>query len=58
MSCILVIDDEENIRNLYRAVLESEGYQVHAAEDGVVGLRLFQERVFDLVITDIVMPEK
>ncbi len=58
MSRILVIDDEENIRNLYRTVLEREGYEVHTAEDGAVGLRLFQEHAFDLVMTDIVMPEK
>jgi DNA-binding response OmpR family regulator len=58
MPRILVIDDEEGIRHLYRAVLESEGYEVHTAEDGAAGLRLFGERSFDLVITDIVMPEK
>jgi DNA-binding NtrC family response regulator len=55
---ILVIDDEESIRNLYRTVLEREGYEVHTAENGVAGLRVVQEHAFDLFITDIFMPEK
>ncbi len=58
MSCILVIDDDEAIRHLYSEVLEREGYEVHTAEDGAVGIRLFEEHFFDLVVTDIVMPEK
>jgi DNA-binding response OmpR family regulator len=57
MPKILVIDDEETIRNLVSGFLTSVGYDVTTAEDGDEGLRLFHESAFDLVITDLVMPK-
>jgi two-component system response regulator (stage 0 sporulation protein F) len=57
MARILVIDDQEPIRSLLRAVLEGEGHQVLEASNGRLGLELYRERSVDLVITDIVMPE-
>ena len=57
MARILVIDDQELIRSLLRAVLEGEGYQVLEASTGRLGLELYRERSADLIITDIVMPE-
>ena len=41
-----------------RQALEAEGYEVREAPNGDVGSRLFREAPFDLIITDIVMPEK
>ncbi len=58
MARILVIDDEPQVRTLLLKNLELEGYQVMDAPNGKVGMKLFQEEPFDLVITDIVMPEK
>ncbi len=58
MATILVIDDDEGIRELYRRILEKAGYQVFDAPDGEAGIRLFREKPADLVLTDIVMPEK
>jgi len=58
MASILVIDDEYQIRMMLRKILERDGYQVMDAPNGKVGMKLFQEAPFDLVITDIVMPEK
>ena len=58
MPRILVIDDDEQIRSLLRAILEREGYEVETAADGVQGLKLFRKDSADLVITDILMPEK
>jgi CheY-like chemotaxis protein len=55
---ILVIDDEPSIRFLLGKMLEREGYAVITAADGEEGMKLFQESPFDLVITDIIMPEK
>ena len=55
---ILVIDDDENIRLLLRAILEREGYRVVEAPDGNTGFQQFRENPTDLVITDLIMPEK
>ncbi len=53
---ILVVDDEEVIRELCAVVLEGLGYDVDAASDGVAAKRILCEKAFDLVITDIRMP--
>ncbi len=58
MARILVIDDEDQIRIMLRRSLERHGYQVIDAPNGKVGMELCHEEPFDLVITDIVMPEK
>jgi len=58
MARILVIDDEENVRDLLRDVLEERGHEVLEASDGDLGSALYRERPADLVITDIIMPNK
>ncbi len=58
MKKILIIDDEEKILEMLSAMLGKEGYDVIVALDGDEGLRLYRETGADLVITDIVMPEK
>ena len=58
MARILVVDDNDKVRMMLRMTLESEGYEVSEAPDGDVAIQLFQETPVDLVITDIVMPEK
>jgi CheY-like chemotaxis protein len=55
---ILVVDDEEGIQELFRSVLGSAGYEVVAARNGEEAVKIAQEREFDLVITDLVMPER
>jgi PAS domain S-box-containing protein len=55
---ILVVDDEEAIRNLFREVLEGAGHHVSVARDGREALALARERRFDVVVTDLVMPER
>jgi DNA-binding response OmpR family regulator len=55
---ILVIDDESSVREMIRRALESKGYEVDMAEQGAAGLALFQRTHFDLLITDIVMPDQ
>ena len=56
MARILVVDDDEPIRALLRAMLELEGYEVMEAENGAEGLLKYQGAPTDLVITDIQMP--
>ena len=55
---ILIIDDEESMRDYMRAILEKKGYIVIEAENGVGALNSFATFEIDLIITDLVMPEK
>ncbi len=54
---ILVADDEEGIRDLLARWLENRGHSVSCADCGQDASRLLQEHRFDLVITDVVMPD-
>jgi DNA-binding NtrC family response regulator len=54
---ILIVDDEPNVRLVFRTALESSGYQVAEASDGVVALRLVQQHHFDVVLLDLRMPQ-
>lgn len=54
----LVVDDEWAIRALLREVLEREGHEVVEAENGVEAERVLAGQPFDLVVTDLVMPER
>lgn len=56
MKKILIIDDEAHLRELYRAELVDEGYEVVLARDGFQGIQLCEEENPDLVIVDIRMP--
>ena len=53
---ILVVEDEEFLRNLLRVSLEREGFVVVAARDGVEALATFAKQNFDIVLLDILMP--
>ena len=53
---VLVIDDEEGIRIVYEEFLGMLGHEADVAADGATGLALLQRHVYDLVITDVVMP--
>ena len=54
---ILVVDDEELIRDLLKMVLMDEGYTVVTAADGEEAIQRLESSPFDLVITDLVMPK-
>jgi CheY-like chemotaxis protein len=54
---ILIIDDEEGIRQMMRLALEKAGYEVFDASDGRQGIKIYRQGLPDLVITDIFMPE-
>ena len=56
MTKLLLIDDEEPIRIVYREEFEDDGYTVFTAPDGETGLELFQKEKPDIVILDIMMP--
>ncbi|HKY03304.1 MAG TPA: response regulator, partial [Blastocatellia bacterium] len=52
---VLVVDDEKNQREIYRLILEDDGYEVTTAQSGEQALRFAQEQSFDLVLTDYKM---
>lgn len=58
MGRVLVIDDDPTIRSLIAEILESRGHSFVPAIDGRAGIVLFSKENFDLVVTDIVMPEQ
>ncbi len=53
---ILVVDDEESIREFLEIMLKKEGYEVTPAEDGQAALDLMKKKTFDMVISDMQMP--
>ena len=57
MAKILIIDDERGIRNTLREILEDEGYDVEVAENGKQGLQMASQQAYDLIYSDIKMPE-
>lgn len=57
MAKLLIIDDERGIRNTLREILADEGYDVDVAENGKQGLEMAQAKAYDLIFSDIKMPE-
>jgi DNA-binding response OmpR family regulator len=58
MTRILVVDDDFQMREMLGVILERKGYDVKTASDGKAALQLQRKKPFDIVITDIIMPEK
>lgn len=58
MARILVVDDDPSIRTACRAMLAHAGHEVACAEDGNQALRAFEAETFDLILMDIIMPDK
>jgi two-component system nitrogen regulation response regulator NtrX len=57
MAKILVIDDEKSIRNALTDILEFEKHQVDAVENGLAGLEKMQAETYDVIFSDIKMPQ-
>ena len=55
---ILLIDDDEQYRKMLAQRLEGAGYTVFQAQNGSHGLELFRQQAVDVVITDLIMPER
>lgn len=58
MARVLILDDEKDMRSVLREVLETGGHEVYEAEDGDKGVAVYRQEQPDVVITDIIMPEK
>ena len=57
MARILIVDDEQSIRETLREILEYEGYEIEEAEDGDKALSLIKKFNYDAVLADIKMPK-
>ncbi len=58
MKRVLIIDDDDQIRKLISTMLEREGYEVDQLDDGMNAYKQYAAHPYDVVITDIIMPEK
>lgn len=57
MSVILIVDDEQGIRDVLREYLELEGYEADEAVDGMDAIRKAKEKDYDLIVMDVMMPK-
>ncbi len=57
MKRILVVDDEQSMRDILQIMLEKEGFEIDSADNGVEALDKFKREKYDLVLTDLKMPE-
>jgi len=55
---ILIIDDDDQFRGFLRELLESKGFHTFEASNGEAGLLAYEQHNPDMVLTDIIMPEK
>jgi CheY-like chemotaxis protein len=55
---ILFIEDDKPIAEMYARVLERDGYHVEFAYNGADGLKMIESKHYDLILLDIMMPEK
>ncbi|MBI2020238.1 response regulator [Candidatus Daviesbacteria bacterium] len=55
---ILIVEDDQFLREFYQELLEGEGFQVEVASDGEVGLEKMHQGGFDVVLLDIMLPKK
>ena len=58
MPSVLVVDDQEQVRQLIRETLEQAGYEVDEARDGKEGMERYRAKAPDLIIMDIIMPDQ
>ncbi len=58
MPSVLIVDDERLLQDMMALTLKHAGYEVFTASDGREALQLCGQRPFDVVITDLLMPEK
>jgi CheY-like chemotaxis protein len=58
LKSILIIEDQQNLRSVVKSTLERLGYRVHEAGNGREGIEVYKRTAPDLVITDLIMPEK
>lgn len=58
MACILIVDDDSCVRTAVKKILRNEPYEIIEAANGREAVKFFHQTKIDLMITDLVMPEK
>jgi DNA-binding NtrC family response regulator len=58
MAKILIVDDEPQLRDMLRQMLQQDSHEVLEAENGIQGCQLYREHKPDIIISDLVMPEQ
>ena len=58
MAVIMLVDDEPSMLSILKDLVSKDGHQILLAQDGLEASQLFKQKVPDLVITDILMPNK
>lgn len=58
MALILIVDDDPTVLRMLSLVMQRDGYTVMQAEDGEVAMKLFRAQPADVIITDLLMPNK
>ena len=54
---VLIIEDDEFVKNMLKQTFKRAGYDVATASNGRIGIQLYQSKPFDVVITDLIMPD-
>lgn len=54
--CVLIIEDEIILQDVYKLVLSSKGYQVYTANNGAIGLDMLKQHTPDIILLDVFMP--
>ncbi len=54
---VLIIEDDDFVKNMLRQTFKQAGYEVATASNGRIGIQLYQSEPFDIVITDLIMPD-
>jgi CheY-like chemotaxis protein len=57
MNSVLIIEDDEFVQSMLKQTFERAGYEVATASNGRIGLQLYRCKPFDVVVTDLIMPE-
>ncbi|MCP4678338.1 MAG: response regulator [Deltaproteobacteria bacterium] len=58
MATILIVDDDDMMRDMLLQMMETDGHSAMGAADGKKAIGLLENNVFELVVTDLIMPEK
>ncbi len=58
MALVLIVDDDPTVLRMLTQVMQRDGHTVMQAEDGEVAMKLFRQQPADIIITDLLMPNK